>query len=68
MLLSEREENSILSAWAVEGRFGDVVAARLLMADRLLLRGGSLVVWGEGPRPRPRTSLPRVTAAMLKSQ
>lgn len=33
MLLSERQENSILSAWAVEGRFGDAVSAGLLMAD-----------------------------------
>lgn len=34
MLLSEREESSILSAWAVEGRFEDAVSAALLMADR----------------------------------
>lgn len=33
MLLSEREEKSILSAWAVESRFGDAVSAGLLMAD-----------------------------------
>lgn len=53
MLLSERGETSTLSAWAVEGGFGDAVSAGAIDGQRgLLLVGGS---WGLGRWAQAKT-------------
>lgn len=68
MLLSERGEKSTLSAWAVQGGFGDAVSAGAIEGRRGCSSGEGHGVWGDGTRPRPRTSLPGVTAVLLESQ
>lgn len=41
MLLSEWGGNGVLSAWAVEGGFGDAESAGLLRADGTAPQGGA---------------------------